>query len=122
MSREPSPGSGRMIGVDGDAHLSGVEGAPQDFGPSLLATGGRPTCWGCGPGSRRSSLPPHRVAHSLEQPAGTYHRFYDARRVLPRAGEAPDDRTRARSWLTDAVRVVLRNGPRLLGVSAPERM
>ncbi|WP_234042251.1 DALR anticodon-binding domain-containing protein [Streptomyces marianii] len=35
---------------------------------------------------------------------------------------APDDRTRARLWLTDAVRVVLRNGLRLLGVSAPERM
>jgi hypothetical protein len=54
--------------------------------------------------------------------SGTYHRFYDACRVLPRAGEDPNDRTRARLWLTDASRLVLRNGLQLLGVSAPERM
>ncbi|MEU2926042.1 arginine--tRNA ligase [Streptomyces sp. NPDC007251] len=65
---------------------------------------------------------PHRVPHYLESLAGAYHRFYDACRVLPRAGEAPDDRTRARLWLTEAARVVLRGGLRLLGVSAPERM
>jgi len=65
---------------------------------------------------------PHRVAHYLEALAGTYHRFYDACRVLPRSGETPDDRTRARLWLTEAARLVLRNGLRLLGVSAPERM
>jgi arginyl-tRNA synthetase len=65
---------------------------------------------------------PHRVAHYLEALAGTYHRFYDACRVLPRAGEAPDDRTRARLWLTEACQRVLHNGLQLLGVSAPERM
>ncbi|WP_041823575.1 arginine--tRNA ligase [Streptantibioticus cattleyicolor] len=65
---------------------------------------------------------PHRVAHYLEALAGTYHRFYDACRILPRDGETPDDRTRARLWLTEASRLVLGNGLRLLGVSAPERM
>jgi arginyl-tRNA synthetase len=65
---------------------------------------------------------PHRVPHYLEQLAGTYHRFYDACRVLPRAGEDPDDLTRARLWLTEASRLVLRNGLQMLGVSAPERM
>ncbi|MGP3945712.1 MULTISPECIES: hypothetical protein [Streptomyces] len=32
------------------------------------------------------------------------------------------DRTRARLWLTEASRLVLRNGLRLPGGSAPERM
>ncbi|MER6381357.1 arginine--tRNA ligase [Streptomyces sp. NPDC001250] len=65
---------------------------------------------------------PHRVAHYLEQLAGTYHRFYDNCRVLPRNGEQPTSLTQARLWLTDASRVVLRNGLHLLGVTAPERM
>lgn len=65
---------------------------------------------------------PHRLAHYLEQLAGTYHRFYDSCRILPRSGEEPDALTRARLWLTEAGRVVLRNGLDLLGVSAPERM
>ncbi|MBD9725890.1 arginine--tRNA ligase [Streptomyces caniscabiei] len=65
---------------------------------------------------------PHRIAHYLEQLAGTYHRFYDSCRVLPRDGELPTSLTQARLWLTDASRVVLRNGLHLLGVTAPERM
>jgi arginyl-tRNA synthetase len=65
---------------------------------------------------------PHRVARYLEELAGTYHRFYDACRVLPRGDEEPTDTHRARLWLVEATRVVLANGLRLLGVSAPERM
>ena len=65
---------------------------------------------------------PHRVARYLEELAGTYHRFYDACRVLPRGNEEPTDTHRARLWLVEATRVVLANGLRLLGVSAPERM
>jgi len=65
---------------------------------------------------------PHRVARYLEELAGTYHRFYDACRVLPRGDEEPNDTHRARLWLVEATRVVLANGLRLLGVSAPERM
>ena len=65
---------------------------------------------------------PHRVARYLEELAGTYHRFYDACRVLPRGDEEPTDVHRARLWLVEATRVVLANGLRLLGVSAPERM
>lgn len=65
---------------------------------------------------------PHRVARYLEQLAGTYHRFYDACRILPYPGEQPTDLTRARLWLNDATRVVIANGLGLLGVSAPERM
>jgi arginyl-tRNA synthetase len=65
---------------------------------------------------------PHRVARYLEELAGTYHRFYDNCRILPRGDEQVTDLHRARLWLNDATRVVIANGLDLLGVSAPERM
>ena len=65
---------------------------------------------------------PHRVARYLEELAGTYHRFYDACRVLPQGDEEATPLTDARLWLCEATRIVLRNGLHLLGVSAPERM
>ena len=65
---------------------------------------------------------PHRVARYLEELAGTYHRFYDACRVLPMGDEDPTDLSRARLLLCAATRQVLANGLDLLGVSAPERM
>jgi arginyl-tRNA synthetase len=64
----------------------------------------------------------HHVARYLERLAGTYHRFYDACRILPRDEEPATDLTRARLFLAEATRIVLRNGLALLGVSAPERM
>jgi arginyl-tRNA synthetase len=64
----------------------------------------------------------HHVARYLERLAGTYHRFYDACRILPRGEEPATDLTRARLFLAEATRIVLHNGLRLLGVSAPERM
>ena len=65
---------------------------------------------------------PHRIARYLEELAGTYHRFYDACRILPRGDEPLGDTMRARLWLNDAARTVIENGLGLLGVSAPERM
>ena len=65
---------------------------------------------------------PHRVARYLEELAGTYHRFYDSCRVLPRGDEEATPLTTARLWLCAATAVVLRNGLDVLGVSAPERM
>jgi arginyl-tRNA synthetase len=65
---------------------------------------------------------PHRVARYLEELAGTYHRFYDVCRVLPRGDEEATDLHRARLWLVEATRVVLANGLGLLGVTAPDRM
>ncbi|MET8912153.1 arginine--tRNA ligase [Micromonospora sp. NPDC004551] len=65
---------------------------------------------------------PHLVARYLERLAGAYHRFYDNCRILPRGDEEATDLHRARLWLNDATRVVIANGLRLLGVSAPERM
>jgi arginyl-tRNA synthetase len=65
---------------------------------------------------------PHRVARYLEDLSGTYHRFYDACRVLPRDDRPLDNLGRARLWLADASRIVLANGLGLLGVTAPERL
>jgi arginyl-tRNA synthetase len=65
---------------------------------------------------------PHRVARYLEELAGTYHRFYDNCRVLPRGDEETTPLNLARLTLCAATAVVLRNGLGVLGVSAPERM
>jgi arginyl-tRNA synthetase len=65
---------------------------------------------------------PHRVARYLEELAATYHRFYDACRVLPMGDEPATDLTYARLWLVEATRIVLSSGLGLLGVGAPERM
>jgi len=65
---------------------------------------------------------PHRVARYAEELAGAYHRWYDSCRVTPVGDEPVGDVHRTRLWLNDAVGQVLRNGLRLLGVSAPERM
>jgi arginyl-tRNA synthetase len=65
---------------------------------------------------------PHRVARYLEELAGTYHRFYDSCRVLPRGDEEATSLTTARLWLCAATAQVLRNGLAVLGVHAPERM
>ena len=45
---------------------------------------------------------PHRVARYLEELAGTYHRFYDSCRVLPRGDEEATPLTTARLWLCAA--------------------
>ena len=65
---------------------------------------------------------PHRVARYLEELAGSYHRFYDSCRVLPRGDEEATPLNIARLWLCAATETVLRNGLGVLGVSAPERM
>lgn len=119
----------RLCAIRRRATETGAEkGGPEDFEPSLLVhpretdllsvLGEFPQVVATAAALRE----PHRVAHYLEQLAGTYHRFYDSCRVLQRDGDEPDALTRARLWLTEASRVVLRNGLHLLGVSAPERM
>ncbi|MGN6502790.1 MAG: arginine--tRNA ligase [Pseudolysinimonas sp.] len=65
---------------------------------------------------------PHRVARYLEDLAGSYHRWYDACRVIPLGDGPVQDVHRTRLWLNDATGQVLRNGLALLGVSAPDKM
>jgi arginyl-tRNA synthetase len=65
---------------------------------------------------------PHRVARYLEDTAATFHKFYDDCRVLPMGDEEVTDVHLARLALVAATRMVLANGLRMLGVTAPERM
>ena len=63
-------------------------------------------------------LEPYRVVDYLRELAALFHKFYTLHRVVS------DDRalTKARLLLVDCVRMVLRNGLGVLGVSAPAKM
>ncbi len=65
------------------------------------------------------SREPHRIAHYLQELASVFHTFYNKHRVLDSENV---ELTKARSLLVDCVRIVLRNGLTLLGISAPESM
>ena len=66
---------------------------------------------------------PHRVARYLEEKvAKAAQRFWDDCQVLPKGDEQVSDLTAPRLLLWRATRIVLENGLRLLGVTAPERM
>jgi len=61
---------------------------------------------------------PHQLAHYLRELATAFHAYYNEHRVL-----VPDDALRdARLNLSLATRQVIKNGLKLLGVSAPEVM
>ena len=61
---------------------------------------------------------PSHINRYLQELAGCFHRFYNACRIK---GEEPT-LAAARLKLADSARVVLRNGLRLIGVEAPEKM
>ncbi|PZD96462.1 arginine--tRNA ligase [Paenibacillus sambharensis] len=61
---------------------------------------------------------PHRLIRYLYELAAQFHSYYKAERVITEDTE----QTAARLALLDAVRTVLANVLRLVGVSAPERM
>ena len=65
------------------------------------------------------SRQPHRVVNYLQDLATQFHTFYNKCRVLD--AEQPD-LSRARLALVTCLQIVLRNGLKLLGISAPERM
>lgn len=63
-------------------------------------------------------LEPYRIVDYLRELAALFHRFYTLDRIVS------DDEplTKSRLLLTDCVRIVLRNGLAVLGVSAPRKM
>jgi arginyl-tRNA synthetase len=69
-------------------------------------------------GDAADKFEPHRIATFLMKVAQAFHKFYTEHRILT------DDIDMSISYLLlcDAVRVVMANGLRLLGVSAPEQM
>jgi arginyl-tRNA synthetase len=64
------------------------------------------------------SLSPHKIAFYLQEMASQFHIYYNRNRII-----GDDARlTSARLYLVGCVKTVIKNGLRLLGVSAPERM
>ena len=64
------------------------------------------------------SFEPHHLAAYLHEVAGVFHRFYHEHKVLT---EDADLRS-ARIALCEAVRIVLKNGLEVFGISAPDHM
>ncbi len=64
------------------------------------------------------SLEPHRVTFYLNELAGLFHSYYNKNKVI-----SDDQRlTAARLFLAKAIKIVLQNALKILGVSAPEKM
>lgn len=68
--------------------------------------------------SSARDMAPHRMARYLHELAGLLHSYYNAHRVISERADLTD----ARLMLVNATRIVIRNGLKLLGLSAPERM
>lgn len=63
-------------------------------------------------------LEPHRLCTYLEELAAAFHKFYTFCRIIGSEQKVAE----ARISLIEAVKVVINNGLRILGVNAPERM
>lgn len=65
-----------------------------------------------------TTLSPYRIANYTLELAAAFHSFYNVCRVLT----GDEDLTKARLMLVKAVKQVLQNAFKILGISAPERM
>ncbi len=64
------------------------------------------------------TLSPHKIAFYLQEVAAAFHSYYNSNRIV-----TDDEKlSSARLFLCECVRIVLKNGLGLIGVSAPERM
>ena len=61
---------------------------------------------------------PHRITFYLQELSGMFHPYYNRYRVVSDDVEL----SRARLALCEAIRIVLRDGFQVLGISAPEKM
>ncbi len=61
---------------------------------------------------------PHRITFYLQELSGLFHPYYNKYRVVSDDGEL----TRSRLALCEAVRVVIKDGLDILGISIPEKM
>ena len=62
---------------------------------------------------------PFALVNYLQELAGAFHKFYNQHRVIDEANKALSEE---RLGLIEAARIVLGNGLRLLGVTAPKKM
>jgi arginyl-tRNA synthetase len=65
------------------------------------------------------ALAPHLLTEYLEELAGLFHAWYQKCRIVDAAAA---DLSRDRLFLADCVRVVMANGLKMLGITAPEKM
>ena len=70
------------------------------------------------------TLEPHRLTYYLTELAALFHRYFNLGTKTPHHRVVASDvaLSQARLVLVDAVRIVIANGLRLLGISAPEKM
>ncbi|MDY0190106.1 MAG: arginine--tRNA ligase [Desulfuromonas sp.] len=68
--------------------------------------------------SAASEYEPHRVTFYLQELAAKFHSYYNQHRVIVDDASTSE----ARLYLVNAVKIVLHNALRVLGVSAPEQM
>jgi arginyl-tRNA synthetase len=61
---------------------------------------------------------PHRITFYLQELSGMFHPYYNKCRVISDDIEL----TKAKLALCEAIRIVLRDGLEILGISAPEKM
>jgi arginyl-tRNA synthetase len=64
------------------------------------------------------AMEPHRITFYLQELAAMFHPYYNKNRVVTEDTQL----TNARLYLCAAVRTVMQNGLKLLGISAPEEM
>ena len=69
-------------------------------------------------------LEPHRLTYYLTSLAADFHRYFNLGTKIPEYRVVTQDRelSYARLFLVKAIKIVIANGLRLLGVNAPERM
>jgi len=63
-------------------------------------------------------LTPHRLTYYLAELAGNFHRYYNRHKIIGK----DKNQTQARLFLSLGIRIVIKNGLNLLGLSAPEMM
>ncbi len=70
------------------------------------------------------NLEPHRLTYFLTDLAASFHKYFNLGTKTPKHRIIIKDRelSQARLFLVKAIKIVIANGLRLLGVSAPERM
>ncbi|MBF0531777.1 MAG: arginine--tRNA ligase [Candidatus Omnitrophica bacterium] len=66
----------------------------------------------------REQNDPYTLAEYLHQLAGSFHKFYDMHRVLVEDADLSAERL----GLVNAVKIILANGLRLMGVTVPDKM
>ncbi|MBU0482200.1 MAG: arginine--tRNA ligase [Proteobacteria bacterium] len=68
--------------------------------------------------SAAMDLEPHRVIFYMQDLAAQFHSYYNKHRILSEDLEL----SKARLWLAEGLKIILRNGLHLIGVGAPESM